>query len=77
MLQLGVIKSVNHATPWISSFFIVASNKDTKTKTIIKDPHPKSKTCICLDLSNLNKDTIHEPYYYWTIDDVIQGLHAA
>ena len=71
MLQLVVIKPVNHATPWISSFIIVEMNKDTKTKITMKDPHPKSKIHICLDPSNLNKATIPESYYYWMVDDVM------
>ena len=42
MLMLGVIKCVTHATPWISSFVIVESNKDASTKTTMKDPHPQN-----------------------------------
>ena len=48
MLKLGVIEPVTEATPWISSFVIVESKKDTsKQKT--NDPHPKSKLRVCLD----------------------------
>ena len=76
MLKLGVIKPVTEATPWISSFVIVESKKDTpKQKT--NDPHPKSKLRVCLDLSNLNKATTREPYYYRTIEDVIPELSNA
>ena len=76
MLKLGVIKPVTEATPWISSFVIMESKKDTpKQKT--NDPHPKSKLQVCLDPSNLNKATTQEPYYYCTIEDVIPELSNA
>ena len=77
MLKLGVIKPITHPPPWISSFVIVKSNKDASTKTTIKDPHPKSEIRVCLDPSNLNKATTQEPYYYWTIEDIIPELHEA
>ena len=76
-LNLEVIKPVMHATPWISGFVIIELNKDTSTKAMMKDPHPKSKIQVCVDPSNLNKVTAWEPYYYWTIEDVIPELHAA
>ena len=76
-LKLGFIKLVTHATPWISSFVIIESNKDTSTKTMMKDPHHKSKILICLDPSNLDKTTTEEPYYYQTTEAVIPELHIA
>ena len=77
MIKLGVIKPIYEATPWISSFVIIETGKDTNKKTGAQDPYPKMKMRVCLDPSNLNKATTRETYYYRTIEDVIPELHAA
>ena len=47
MLQMGVLKPVNQATPWINSFVLVED----------KDKQGNLKLRIHLDLTNLNKAT--------------------
>ena len=56
MLQVGIIKPVKEATLWISSFILIKG----------KDKSGNLKLCICLDLTNLNKAVIHEPYHFKT-----------
>ena len=53
MLQVGVLKPVNEATPWINSFVLVQS----------KDKSGNLKLHICLDPANLNKAIIREPFH--------------
>ena len=48
MLQVGVLKPVTGATPWIKSFVLCES----------KDKSGNLKLCICLDPTNLNKAKI-------------------
>ena len=48
MLQVGVLKPVTEATPWINSFLLVES----------KDKSRNLKLHICLDPTNLNKAII-------------------
>ena len=45
MLQAGVLKPVNQATPWMNSFVLIEG----------KDKQGNLKLRICLDLTNLNK----------------------
>ena len=45
MLQVSVIRPVKEATPWINSFILVEG----------KEKSGNPKLCICLDLTNLNK----------------------
>ena len=45
MLQVGVLKPVNQAAPWINSFVLVEG----------KDKQGNLKLRICLDPTNLNK----------------------
>ena len=48
MLKAGVLKLVHEATPWINSFVLIKGT----------DKQGKSKCCICLDPTNLNKAII-------------------
>ena len=59
MLQAGIIKPVKEATPWINSFILIEG----------KDKLGNPKFCICLDLTNLNKAVVHEPYHFKTPED--------
>ena len=65
MLHAGVLLPVNKATPWINS--LVLMEKRTNQGQV--------KLRICLDLTNLNKAIIREPYHFWTPDDI--GHHLA
>ena len=56
MLQAGIIKPVKEATPWINSFILIEG----------KDRSGNLKLHICLDLTNLNKAIVHEPYNFKT-----------
>ena len=67
MLQAGVLKSVNQATSWINSFVLVEG----------KDKLENLKLRICLDLSNLNKVIVHEPYHFKTPEDIAHLLPEA
>ena len=60
MLQAGVLNPVNQATPWINSFVLVEG----------KDKQGNLKLRICLDLTNLNKATVEEPYHFKTPEDI-------
>ena len=67
MLQVGVLKPVNQATPWINSFVLVEG----------KDKQGILKLRICLDLTNLNKAIVQEPYHFKTPEDIAYLLAEA
>ena len=60
MLQASIIKPVKEATLWINSFVLIEG----------KDKSGNLKLHICLDLMNLNKALIHEPYDFKTPEDI-------
>ena len=60
MLKAGILKLVHEATPWINSFVLVEG----------KDKLACLKLCICLDLTNLNKVILREPYHLKTLEDI-------
>ena len=64
MLEAGVLKPVQEATPWINSFVLVEGN----------DKHGQHKLQICLDPTNLNKAIVCEPYHFKTLEDTAHLL---
>ena len=64
MLDAGILKPVEKATPWINSFVLVEG----------KNPDGSIKLRICLDPTNLNKAVIHEPYCSKTPEDIAHLL---
>ena len=64
MLQAGVLKPVNQATPWINSFVLVEG----------KDKLGNLRLRMCLDPTNLNKVIVHEPYHFKTPEDIAHHL---
>ena len=60
MLNTGVLKLVQEATPWINSFVLIKG----------LDKQGKPKLHICLDPTNLNKTIIREPYHFKTLEDI-------
>ena len=64
MLNAGVLKLVQEATPWINSFVLIEST----------DKQGKPKLCICLDPMNLNKVIIRELYHFKTPEDIAHLL---
>ena len=60
MLQVGVLKPVQEATPWISSFVLVEGK--------VKSDNLKLR--ICLDPTSLNKAIVRVPYHFKTPEDI-------
>ena len=54
MLGAGILKPVHEATPWIDSFVLVEG----------KDKLGGLKLFTCLDMTNINKVIIREPYHF-------------
>ena len=67
MLDAGILKPVEKATPWINSFVLVKG----------KNPDGSIKLRICSDPTNLNKAVIHEPYCCKTPEDIAHLLANA
>ena len=60
LLQAGISKPVKEANPWINNFVLDEG----------KDKSGNWKLCICLDLTNLNKAVVHEPYHFKIPEDI-------
>ena len=64
MLNVGVLKQLHEATPWINSFVPVEG----------KDKLGNLKLRICFDPTNLNKAVVREPYHFKTLEDIAHLL---
>ena len=60
MLQAGIITPVKEATLWINSFILIE----------VKDKLGNPELCICLNLTNLNKAIVCEPYHFKSLEDI-------
>ena len=67
MLQVGVLKPVQEATPWINNIVLVEG----------KDKSGNLKLRIYLDPTNLNKAIIREPYHVKTQEDIAHLISNA
>ena len=67
MLQVGVLKPVNQATPWINNLVLWEGKE--------KQGNPKLR--ICFDPTNLNKAIIQEPYHFKAPEDITYMLAEA
>ena len=67
MLQAGVLKPVQEATPWINSFVLVEG----------KDESGNLKLKINLDPTHLNKAIVREPYHIKSPEDIAHLIAAA
>ena len=67
MLNAGILKPVEKATPWINSFVLVKG----------KNPDGSIKLRICLDPTYVNKAVIYEPYCSKTPEDIAHLLANA
>ena len=67
MLQMGILKPVNQAAPWINSFILIDG----------KDKQGNLKLRIYLDPNNLNKAIVHELYHFKTPEDMAHLLVEA
>ena len=67
MLHAGVLLPVNKATPWINTFVLM--EKRTNQGQV--------KLRICLNLTNLNKAIVREPYHFQTPDNIAHHLADA
>ena len=82
MSNVGVIDRVNKATPWISSFMMIAPGEGKMKQVRKLGQHgiqsnlgmTTKKLHICLDPSTLNTVTQREPYCYETIADILPQL---
>ena len=73
--QLGILEETKDVTEWVNSFVIV--EKKIPTDSNSSQGHSKDrKLRICLDPRDLNEALEREPYYTWSIEEIMAKFHG-
>ena len=72
--QLGILEETKDVTEWVNSFVIV---EKIPTNSNSSQGHSKDrKLRICLDPRDLNEALGREPYYTWSIEEIMAKFHG-
>ena len=81
--QLGILEETKDVTEWVNSFVIVEkkistdSNSNKIPTNSSNQGHSMDKKLrICLDPRDLNKALEREPYYTWSIEEIMAKFHG-
>ena len=78
--QLGILEETKDVTEWVNSFVIMekkapANSCKIPTNSNSSQGHSK-KLRICLDPRDLNEALEREPYYTWSIEEIMAKFHG-
>ena len=77
--QLGILEGTKDVTEWVNSFVIVekkAPVNSCKIPTNSSSQGHSKKLRICLDPRDLNEALEREPYYIWSIEEIMAKFHG-
>ena len=80
--QLGILEETKDVTEWVNSFVIMEKKVPTDSSKIPTDSkssqgHSMNKKLrICLDPRDLNEALEREPYYTWSIEEIMAKFHG-
>ena len=80
--QLGILEETKDVTEWVNSFVIVEKKIPTDSNKISTDSNSSQghsmnkKLRICLDPRDLNEALEREPYYTWSIEEIMGKFHG-
>ena len=79
--QLGILEETKDVTEWMNSFVIVEKKVSTDSSKIPTNSSNQGhsmdkKLRICLDPRDLNEALEREPYYTWSIEEIMAKFHG-
>ena len=79
--QLGILEETKDVTEWVNSFVIVEKKVPTDSSKSSTDSSNQGcsmykKLRICLDPRDLNEALEREPYYTWSIEEIMGKFHG-
>ena len=80
--QLGILEETKDVTEWVNCFVIVEKKVPTNSSKIPTNSNSSQghsmnkKLRICLDPRDLNKALEREPYYTWSIEEIMAKFHG-
>ena len=72
--QLGILEETKDVTEWVNSFVIM--EKKIQTDSSSQGHSMNKKLRICLDPRDLNEALEREPYYTWSIEEIMGKFHG-
>ena len=80
MEKLGILEETKDVTEWVNSFVIMEKKKtpvnSSKSPTISSSQGHSKRLRICLDPRDLNEALEREPYYTWSIEEIMAKFHG-
>ena len=79
--QLGILEETKNVTEWVNSFVIMEKKVSTDSNKIATNSSNQGhsmdkKLRICLDPRDLNEALEREPYYTWSIEEIMAKFHG-
>ena len=80
--QLGILEETKDVTEWVNSFVIMEKKVPTDSSKFPTDSNSSQghsmnkKLRICLDPRDLNEALEREPYYTWSIEEIMGKCHG-
>ena len=80
--QLGILEETKDVTEWVNSFVIMEKKVSTDSNKIPTNSNSNQghsmdkKLRICLDPRDLNEALEREPYYTWSIEEIMAKFHG-
>ena len=78
--QLGILEETKDVTEWVNSFVIMEKKTPVNSCKIPTDSSSQEsvnkKLRICLDPRDLNEALEREPYYTWSIEEIMAKFHG-
>ena len=79
--QLGILEETKDVTEWVNSFVIMEKKVSTDSNKIPTNSSNQGhsmdkKLRICLDPRDLNEALEREPYYTWSIEEIMAKFHG-
>ena len=71
--QLGILEETKDVTEWVNSFVIM---EKIPTNSSSQGHSMNKKLRICLDPRDLNEALEREPYYTWSIEEIMGKFHG-
>ena len=74
---LGILEPVKEVTEWVNSFVIMEKKVPVDSSNAHSPGHSvQKKLRICLDPRDLNEALKREPYYTWSIEEILGKFHG-
>ena len=77
LVKINVLEAVSEPAEWLNNFVVVEKQVNINKSNARSPGHSIAKIWLCIDPKDLNKALDQEPYYSWSIDELIVKFSGA